>query len=95
MHEKVSSVHIALHQGLVLLSIAATNDQVIFTGDEPDELLEPEYLALYASNLGLLEFLKFSLGRLLGLFDGDTGRALRLDFLRVGLLPNLKVLLNV
>ena len=78
-----------------MLSISTSDDKIVFTSDEPDELLEPENLALHASNLGLLELFKVSCSRFLSLFDGDTGCVFRLDFLRVRFLPNLKVLLNV
>ena len=50
MHEQVSLIHVAFDECLILLGVAATNDQVVFTGDEPDEFLEPEHLALDASD---------------------------------------------
>ena len=58
MHEEVMLVHVALHESLVLLSIATANHQIVLTGDEPDELLEPENLTLNRANLRLLKLLK-------------------------------------
>ena len=95
MHEEISAVHIALHQRFILLRISSTDDEIVFTSDEPDELLEPENLTLHASNLGLLELFKVSRGCLLGLFYGDTSCVFRLALFRVRLLPDLEVLLNV
>lgn len=95
MHKEISAVHIALHQRFILLSITSTDDKIVFTSDEPDELLEPENLTLHASNLGLLEFFKVSCSCFLGLFYGDTSCVFRLALFRVRLLPDLKVLLNV
>ena len=95
MHEEIRTVHVALHQCFILLSIASTDDEIVFTSDEPDELLEPENLTLHASNLGLLEFFKVSRGCFLRLFDGNTCCVFRLNLFCVRLLPDLKVLLNV
>ena len=95
MHEQIVGVHVPLHECLVLLCISATDDEIVFTSDEPDELLEPENLTLHASNLGLLELFKVSRGCFLGLFYGDTSCVFRLALFRVRLLPDLEVLLNV
>lgn len=38
---QISFRHVPLDNQLILLSIAATNNQVIFTADEPIELLKP------------------------------------------------------
>ena len=95
MHEEISTVHIALHQRFILLSISSTDDEIVFTSDEPDELLEPENLTLHASNLGLLEFFIISRGCFLSLFYGNTSCVFRLTLFRVRFFPDLKVLLNV
>ena len=95
MHEKIRPIHVAFHQGLVLLRISTTDYQVIFTRDKPNELFEPEYFALHASNLALFELFVVSCRRLLGLLDRNAGSVLCFDFLRVGLFSNLKVLFDV
>ena len=83
MQEKISSIHIALYQGLVLLSISTTNDQVVFASNEPNELLEPEDFTLNGPDLSLFEFLVVASCCFFSLLDGNTGGILRLDFLGV------------
>ena len=46
MHKQIIFVHISLDKLLVLLSVAATNNQEVLASDEPDELLEPEDFTL-------------------------------------------------
>ena len=95
MHEEVVLVHVALDQGLILLSVAAADYQVVLAGDEPDELLEPEDFTLDRPNLGLLQLFEVASGCLFGLLDRRLGCVDRLDLLDVRLLANLEVLLDV
>jgi len=44
MHEQIRLIHVLLDQLLVLLGVSTSNDKVVLTGDEPDELLKPENL---------------------------------------------------
>ena len=95
MHEEICAVHVALNQRFILLRISSTYDEIVFTSDEPDELLEPENLTLHASNLGLLKLFKVSRSCFFGLFDSNTGSTFSLNLFCVRLLADLKVLLNV
>ena len=95
MHEKIGSVHVTFDQGFVLLSISATNDEIVLTSDEPDELFEPENLALYTANLSLLQLLVVASGSFLSLCDSDFGSILCLDLFSVGFFADLKVLLDI
>ena len=70
MHEQVSLIHVAFDECLILLGVAATNNQVVFTGDEPDEFLEPEHLALDASDLRLLQLFEVACSCLFSVLDG-------------------------
>ena len=95
MHEEISAVHVAFDQSFILLRVSTTNDKIVFTGDEPNELFEPKYLALDTANLGLLEFFVVSSRCLLSLFDGHTGSILSFDFFCIGFLADLEVLLDI
>ena len=95
MHEKIRPIHVPLHQSFVLLRVASTDNQVILTRDKPDELFEPEYFALHAANLALLEFFVVSCCRFFCLLDGDTCSVFSLDFLRMRLFSNLEVLFDI
>ena len=83
MHEQVIFVHISLDKSLILLSISTSNDQVVFAGNEPNELLEPEDFTLNGPDLSLFEFLVVASCCFFSLLDGNTGSILRLDFLGV------------
>jgi len=95
MHEKISLVHVLLHELLVLLRIPSANDQIVLTRDEPEELLEPEHFPLHSLDLSLLQFLKVSRSCAFGLFDGRLSRSFCLIFLLVGLLLNFEILFDV
>jgi len=44
MHEQICLIHVLFDQLLVLLGVPTSDDKVVLTGDEPDELLKPENL---------------------------------------------------
>ena len=90
--EQISLVHVPLHECLILLCISTTNHEIVLTCDEPDELLKPEHLALHISDLGLFELLKVASSRALRLLNCHFGCILSLQFLLMGLLPDLEVL---
>ena len=97
VHEQVILSHVLLHDKFVLVGILASNDQVVLTGDEPVELLEPEGLAtelslLHHVNLVLLEVPQSSL---LSRGNSNISSLLRLVLLLTRLLLDLEVLLDV
>ena len=95
VHKQIIFVHISLDKLLVLLSVAATNNQEVLASDEPDELLEPEDFTLDWADLSLLKFFEITCGCFLSLFNGKLSRIDSLHLLLIGLFANLEVLLDV
>ena len=95
MHKQVVSIHVPLNKSLVLLGIPTTDDQIVFTSDEPNELLKPENFTLDRSERGLLEFLVVSSCRLFSLLDCNAGGILRLHFFCMGLFTDLEIFLDI
>jgi len=83
MHEEICLVHVFFDELLVLLGVAATDDQVVFRGYKPDEFLEPEYLPIHNFVLLNLKFRVFFVRGLLCRTDGLIRRSLRFLFLHV------------
>ena len=96
VHKKISLIHISFHKCLVLLGIATTDDQIILTCDEPNELLEPEDLSGHClHHLLLLEFCQISRCCCLCLLNSHVCCSFSLYLFLMGLLFDLEVLLNV
>ena len=79
----------------ILLGVSATNDEIVLTGNEPNELFKPENLPLHTTDLSLLQLFVIASCSFLSLLDSHTGCILCLAFLLVGFLADLKVLLDV
>jgi len=95
MHKQVRLVHVLFDESFVLLGVAASNDQVVLRGDEPDEFLKPEDLALVRLQHSLLKFGEVLRCSILSLLDGHFGGIACLELLKVRLFLNFEVLFNV
>jgi len=95
MHEEISFVHIPLHECLVLLTVSATDNQIILAGNEPNEFFKPEYLAHVILQLRLLKLCEISCSSGLSLLDCNISSILGLYLLSVRLLLDFKILLNI
>jgi len=95
MHKQIILVHVFLNNGFILLCISTSDNEIIFTGDKPDELFEPKDLALDGANLCLLQLLIIASSCLFGLLDGRLSCILSFTFFRIGFLTDLEVLLDI
>ena len=95
VHEQVLWVHVLLHEGLILLSIPASDNQVILACNEPNKLFKPEDLAHNVSQLWLFKFGEITGSGSFSLFYCDVSCIFGLDLFLVRLLFDLKVLFDV
>lgn len=96
MQKEIIFVHVSLDKGLVLLRVTAANNQIIFRGDEPNELFEPEDFALQVDfHLLLLELNKVALSCILSMAKSDSGCFFCFELFLVRFLFDFKVLTYV
>ena len=85
VEEEVALVEVLLDQHLVLVGISTSDNEVVLGCDEPEELLEPEYLSVLVHILHHVDLvlLKVADGCLLSHLDCNFGCTLRLLLLLI------------
>ena len=91
MHKEICFVHVPLYKCLVLLTVSATDNQIILAGNEPNKFFEPEYLAHNIFQLRLLKLCEISGSSGLSLLDCNISSILGLNLLSVRLFFDFEI----